>query len=220
MRKHPYGTALYNPLPARLFHPGSCGYFDSLGAWNPVTDLSLPTLLSTDGYSPVPEQLQAAPTDSSPHWGPKVSDSTVARKVELSAGISAAAATVLPADLGAWYAFESSKGHGAVLLTAPPVTHQRFYHESPFKGWVRENAAKILEKRSEILDHELWIVTSTWATEECAINMWTEVGKRVEVGFRSSVVGIGELGPSGNWQESSKDGGWVKIKAAEVSAHL
>lgn len=218
MRNHPFGTALYSPLPARLFHPGSCGYFDSVGAWNPITDLSSPSHLSTQGFTPVSEELQAAPVDATARWGPKISESAKARKVALSAGISAAVAAAIPADLSAFYAFESSNAGGAVLLTAPPITHRKFYYESPFKGWVRDNAVKLVEKRKEVLRYGLWIVTSTWATENCAINMWTDAGKGVEVGFQTSVIELGELGPSGGWWADGRQGGWVKIKAAEVSA--
>lgn len=218
MRNHPFGTALYSPLPARLFHPGSCGYFDSVGAWNPITDLSSPSHLSTQGFTPTPEELQAAPVDATARWGPKISESAEARKVALSAGISAAVAAAIPADLSAFYAFESSNAGGAVLLTAPPITHRKFYYESPFKGWVRDNAARVVEKRKEVLRYGLWVVTSTWATDECAINMWTDAGKGVEVGFRTSMIEIGELGPSGGWWADGRQGGWVKIKAAEVSA--
>lgn len=39
MRNHPFGTALYTPLPLREFHLGTCGYFDATGSWNLITDL-------------------------------------------------------------------------------------------------------------------------------------------------------------------------------------
>ena len=217
MKNHPYGTALYTPLPFRTFHPGSCGYFDHNGSWNPVADLSSPDLISSTPYSPVPETLSRAPPETVFQWGPKISSSTKAQKLSLEAGISATVAAALPADVGAWYHFSSVKEGGAVLLTKAPLRHERFYYESPFKGWVRENAAKLVETRKEVLEHGLWIVTSTWSTQECAINVWNGAGKGVNVGFKTGIVGIGELAPAGEWWEDGRDGGWIKAKAVDVS---
>ena len=218
MKNHPYGTALYTPLPFRHFHPGSCGYFDVHGSWNPIADLSGPRTLSSQGYSPVPEELHRAPPEAAVHWGPKISETTRARRLGAEAGISAAWATVLPVDLGAWYSFSSVKEGGAVLLTKAPVRHDRFYYESPFKAWVRQNAAGLVVKRKELLQCGLWVVTSTWTTDECAINVWNGVGKGVNVGFKTGVVELGELAPSGEWWEDGSDAGWIRAKALEVGS--
>jgi hypothetical protein len=217
MRNHPYGTALYTPLPARRFYPGICGYFDANGSWNPVADLSNPVLLASQGYGPAREKLQRAPLETNIEWGPKASENVKARKIELSAGISSTIAAAMPAELAAWYNFSTSMSGGAILLTIPPVTHERFYYESPFKAWIRENAEALIKRRNEILEFGLWIVTSTWSTSECAINVWDESRKGVNVGFNTSVVAVGELGPAGVWQANVKNGGWVKYKAANVS---
>lgn len=75
----------------------------------------------------------------------------------------------------------------------------------------------LIEKRNEVIEYGLWIVTSTWSAEECAINVWNEAGKGVGVGFKSSAVGFGELAPSGDWYVDGQDGGWLKVKAEEVS---
>lgn len=141
------------------------------------------------------------------------------------AGISGLAATAaatvpLPVEVGAWYQFESVREGGAVLLTKGQVRHERYYYEEPFKKWVRDNAVGLVTRRKEVLEYGLWVVTSTWAAEECAINVWSGVGRGVGVGFRSGVVEIGELAPSGEWWEDGRDGGWVRAKALEVSAGL
>lgn len=132
----------------------------------------------------------------------------------------AAAMVPVPVDVGAWYQFESVREGGAVLLTKGNVRHERYYYEEPFKKWVRENAVGLVTRRKEVLEYGLWVVTSTWAAEECAINVWSGVGRGVGVGFKSGVVEIGELAPSGEWWEDGRDGGWVRAKALEVSSGI
>jgi hypothetical protein len=216
MKNHPFGTALYTPQPYSLFHPGSVGYFDSNGSWNPIVDLSSPSDPAAS-YTPVAERLERAPSETSIQWGPKISAKTKAHKVGLKAGVSTAVSAVMPFDIGAWYRFSSEGEGGAILLTKSPVRHEKYYYESPFKVWIRDNATLLLKKRTEIVDYGLWIVTSTWSVEECAINVWSETGHGVSVGFKTSAVGLGELAPSGEWHEDGRDGGWLKVKAEEVS---
>jgi hypothetical protein len=207
MRNHPYGTALYTPLPYSLFHPGSTGYFSSLGHWNPITDLSTPSPNLT---------LSPAPSESFT-WGPKISSSTKALKSSLDVGLSSLVTTAIPADLGAWYKFESTRDGGAVLLTKGEIKHERFYYESPFKQWVRDNAVRLIQERPEILEQGFWIVTSTWSVERAALNCWKENGRTVGVGFKAGVVGIGEVAPSGEWVTGGGSEGWVGVESKEVS---
>lgn len=162
------------------------------------------------------EELHRAAPETAWQWGPKLSATTQARRLGAEAGISAGLAAVLPVDLGAWYNFTAIKEGGAVLLTKAPVRHERFYYESPFKAWVRDNAAGLVAKREEVLEFGLWIVTSTWTTDECAINVWNGVGKGVNVGFKTGVVEIGELAPAGEWWEDGSDAGWIRAKAFDV----
>lgn len=134
-------------------------------------------------------------------------------------GLAVALATggMVPVDVGAWYIFESVKEGGAVLLTKGEVRHERFYYESPFKDWVRDNAVELAKKRKEVLEYGLWVITSTWVADECAINAWSGAGRGVSVGFKAGVVEIGELAPSGEWWEDGRDGGWIRAKALKVS---
>lgn len=112
--------------------------------------------------------------------------------------------------------FSTDKAEGAVLLTVPPVVHERYYYESPFKKWMKTNAAAILKRRPEVKEYGLWIITSTYATKACAINMWKEGGYRVEIGFLAKAVGIGELGPSGEWMKDARLEGWSEYEFAKV----
>ena len=82
---------------------------------------------------------------------------------------------------------------------------------------MRENARALIEKRKEVLEHGLWIVTSTSSTDECAIGMTLQAGRSVDVGFKASAVGFGELAPSGDWYHAGQDSDWVQVKAKKVS---
>lgn len=216
MRNHPFGTALYTPLPAREFHPGSCGYFDATGSWNPVTDLSDAGRLAVQGYSPAQEELQPAPAETDIQWGPLVSENVVSHSVDLSGGISSGLATAIPANLSVQLSFANSTSGGALLITAPPIVHERFYHESMFKNWVIQNAERLVKHRREIFEYGLCVVTKTWATEDCAIHVWDEAGKEVKVGFDVGVDAIGQLGPGVGWSVNQKDGGWMRYKSGKV----
>lgn len=216
MRNHPYGTAVYRPIPFRDFHPGSVGYFDANGEWNIITDLSNATTLQSSNLSPVPEPLQRAPTDSHIEWGPKASRNINSRKAEFSAGVSPALATVLPANASAHLTFYNSTTGGALLLTTPPITHERLYHETPFKRWVHNNAVELVRQREELLEYGLWIVLSTHTTSDCAIHVWDDAQKTVDVGFDVSVDAVGELGPAGGWTIGRGDGGWERYTATGV----
>ncbi|KAJ5260524.1 hypothetical protein N7478_012129 [Penicillium angulare] len=215
MRNHPFGTALYTPLSIKEFHPGICGYFDSNGSWNPIADLSDSTKLEKQGYSTVNEELERAPTDTDIQWGPLTSENVVAHNIDFSGGISSGLAAALPVNLSAELSFSNSTSGGALLLTAPPVVHERFYHESMFKNWVIENAAQLVKHRSEILEHGLCVVTNIWATEDCAIHVWDQAGKEIKIGFDVGVDAIGELGPGVGWSVNRKDGGWMRYKASK-----
>lgn len=125
-------------------------------------------------------------------------------------------AAALPVAASGTYSFSANKAEGAVLLTVPPVVHERYYFESPFKNWVKKNAAAILKRRPEVKEYGLWIVTSTYATKACAINMWKEGGYRVEIGFLARAVGIGELGPSGKWMKDQRLEGWNEYEFLKV----
>ena len=36
LRHHSFGYALYHPCPSTVLTPGSIGYFDNVGEWNPM----------------------------------------------------------------------------------------------------------------------------------------------------------------------------------------
>lgn len=87
MKNHPYGYAIYKPLPNRLLKPGACGYFDDSGTWNPIANLDDEESLAKFGLKLPGEELDMAPTDSSARWGPKWSMDVQEEKVDTSTGI-------------------------------------------------------------------------------------------------------------------------------------
>jgi hypothetical protein len=110
--------------------------------------------------------------------------------------------------VSAVYSYSTTKDAGAILLTSAPITYERYFHASLFKKWVEKNALAILAGWPEVKEHDLWVVTSTFSTKKCAINMWNSHGKGVKVGFTADVLGIGNAGPSGDWLRSQTDEGW------------
>ncbi len=89
----------------------------------------------------------------------------------------------------------------------------------PLKNWVKKNATKIIKCWPEVKEHKLWVVTSTYSTKKCALNMWK--GKRVscKVGFSIDAPGGAVASVGGEWYQSQKDEGWAEY-SMEVSVFL
>ena len=149
-------------------------------------------------------------------WNVRCCASSILKSIDCPVSDSALA-TALPVNLSAAYAYSTEKANGAVLLTAPAVVHERYYFESHFKKWVKENAKILMQKRPEVKDYGFWIVTSTFATKLCEINMWKTGGKGVKVGFAAKALGVGEAGPSGEWRHGGKEDGWNEYGNLEVN---
>ncbi|KDR73010.1 hypothetical protein GALMADRAFT_101440 [Galerina marginata CBS 339.88] len=210
MKNHPFGLALYRPLPLSVFSPGSCGYFDDFGSWNPITHLENDVMLTKKGLEKVPEEdaLDKAPVDNGITWGPKTSANVKATKLELSAGIDPGLAIAIPVTVSAIYSYSVDADVGGILLTSSPVTHEHYYHSSPFKNWSKKNAQVILRRWPEVKKHGMWLVTSTYAAKKCAINMTVAKGRGFKVGFAAEAMGLGKLVPCGEWRRSHMDEGW------------
>jgi len=120
----------------------------------------------------------------------------------------------IPITASAAYSYSTDSDLGAILLTDSPVTHELYYHGSPFKNWVKKNASVIFQRWPEVKQHGLWIVTSTYTTKKCAVNMWASGGRAFNVGFSAKVIGTTEAGPSGEWYRDQADEGWCEYTAA------
>ncbi|KAJ6082737.1 hypothetical protein N7499_007611 [Penicillium canescens] len=222
MRSHPYGTALYNPQPHNIFHPGMVGYFDRDGNWNPIIDLSKqpdPTSPTSTTTLKPPPTLPPLATPEHQTWGPKLGLKTHSHQINLQAGLSQTLLAIAgaPISLSSHFRFESEESSGAVLVTSAPIVHERFYHETPFKAWVVANAGRLLAERGELRECALWVVTSTWAAEEVAVNCWRNCRKAVDVGFQVGVVEVGEVAPTGNWVDCGAAAGWLRARGDDNS---
>jgi len=88
MGNHPFGVALYRPLPTSILRPGSLGYFDEFGSWNPIAHLAESDDLLAKGLGELNNNLiDIAPSEDGIKWGPKISSDTKATKVDLSGGV-------------------------------------------------------------------------------------------------------------------------------------
>ncbi|CVL06804.1 uncharacterized protein FMAN_11900 [Fusarium mangiferae] len=215
MRAHPFGTALYLPIPSSQFEPGFIGYFDSTGAWNPIGNItsspSLPSGLSSiDGTT-----LKRAPSQKQT-WGPKLGNETRGRAIDLSVGLGAIpmlAAAALPFDVSACFRFQADRNQGAVLLTSGPVVHERYYHKEPLLQWMKQNAKSIVKSYPEVRDNGLWIITSTWTAENASVNCWNSKDKSVDVGFSTTALEFGEVAPKGSYLHGGSAEGWISTQS-------
>ena len=100
-------------------------------------------------------------------------------------------------------------------MTESPVWRESLYFDRPFREWVAENSATLLNTRPELREHGLLVVRWIYSTARCSLNAWTAKEKQITIGFKAKVVGAGELGPDADWYESSADSGWIHSQAQE-----
>ena len=86
MSDHPYGIALYRPLPHSVLKLGACGYFDD-GHWNNILDLEDDKAFIRNGLKSVTDELEKVPLETGIRWEPLLSMNTKKVENELSAGV-------------------------------------------------------------------------------------------------------------------------------------
>lgn len=70
MKFHDLGRALYHPVALKI---GDCGYFNTLGHWNPIGNITSSESLSKHKLKTVQEldlDLDRAPVEEGHAWGP------------------------------------------------------------------------------------------------------------------------------------------------------
>jgi hypothetical protein len=87
MAHHPFGIALYRPLPSDSFKPGACGYFDEFGHWNPICDVEDSISLEIKGLNLLEDPIERAPLDQGITWAAKLSVNMRGIKIPLKAGM-------------------------------------------------------------------------------------------------------------------------------------
>lgn len=103
MRHHPYGYALYHPASTTTLRPGSVGFFDGLGFWNPIAHLEDLPSLKKHGLKQPSEALERSPTERIRKWTPRT-----------SSGVSE---KLLGFRIGAGYDFVGSRSLYSARLT-------------------------------------------------------------------------------------------------------
>lgn len=106
--------------------------------------------------------------------------------------------------------FHSSSDSGAVMVTAKPVKHKAYYHESPFSRWVTDNLDALTAgpRQEEIKKYGLSIITDTYSSKKCILNAWQGKEKSVSIGLSVNSKGIVDLGLEGGWHIETASGGW------------
>jgi hypothetical protein len=222
LMKH-YGNGNYLYVPERFskLHPGSIGYFDHLGAWNEVTDLSQPGRAEADGYtSPGRALILDEPKEAM--WKTQSSESGSERSMNLTGGLSGAAAAA-PVDVSATGKNKSTSDKKAALVTGSLVKWERLV--SPVhltvQSWVVANARALVASDfgEDIKKYGLVAVQSTWVTPECAITLTTDKSRDFNVGLEVGATGFGKAGAGGSTLQKLKSEGWSTYESKEVPAN-
>lgn len=83
LRDHPEGHALYKKISMREVKPGSCGFFDHDGDWNPIVQLNDENELQAGGWTPL--NRVRITQENGIKWKAKTSKGTAGIRAELSA---------------------------------------------------------------------------------------------------------------------------------------
>lgn len=125
----------------------------------------------------------------------------------------------MPSSVKAVCEYKSNNSFGAVLLTAPAVTREAYYHKSSFRSWESKNAKLVLSLYPEVREYGLWIITGTWSATECSITAWKNQEEKVSVGFGAGAPDVANIDTSAGWYAGSSSGGWTNMKE-EVSTRI
>ncbi|KAH7164964.1 ankyrin repeat-containing domain protein [Fusarium sp. MPI-SDFR-AT-0072] len=101
-----------------------------------------------------------------------------------------------PINVGTDNAYRNSNTLGAVLVMKNPVVRSSIEDGAFLDRWFKENQRLFPEIRSAVREHGVWLVTTTYTTEEIALNVWQDKDKVVKLGFSVGIDGIVNLEPS------------------------
>ncbi|EON64522.1 hypothetical protein W97_03755 [Coniosporium apollinis CBS 100218] len=183
MKDHPYGLALYKPTSTKLLRPGSVGYWNDLGDWQPIAQLDDPESLQQKRLKAPEEELERAKYKVITDWDRKYSTLVTETNVTGQVGVEIPGA---PASEALTFEYKSSGNFGAILITEKPIHREAFHHESPFKRWVKDNVDALMESKhkDEIKSHRLSIVTDVYSTKKSSLTTWTDSSRTIRVGFK------------------------------------
>lgn len=204
---HSEGHALYHPVSASILQPGSVGYFDFDGDWQPIVILTDSNALRSGSWY-APEGDISVTLNSGISWGAKTSNRVSHNVVggEVGAG---GFATGLPVDAKAIAKFKSESDFEVVLATDIPVTRREGGHAGVYSEWMNKNVQRMQARYgSEVKEHGIWIITKTYATRRCAIAIMQSEGAEVEMGLEFQLPGLVTLTPSTKWLRRHQDRAW------------
>ena len=73
--------------------------------------------------------------------------------------------------------------------------------------WVLENAS-LIEKYDDVKTYGLWIVTQTYSTPACAINVSTSMGSEIVVAFDAKAPVVAGASANTKWYTDRRDTNW------------
>jgi hypothetical protein len=206
MKHHPYGNALYVPVDSAILQPGSIGYIDEEGSWQPIlTTIEDDDYLEQRGFLPAGDLVRATPQQHV--WGPKTSSSVSGRKLDVSAGASATA-TGLPIGANVTMGYSTSKGFGAILHCPCVVREEGFYHHDVFVRWAKKNAQAVFNARPEVWTRSFYLVKKVYKTSDVWLNAGYWHDQTVTMGFELTAEALGQLGPHGEFSQGHSATGW------------
>jgi hypothetical protein len=118
--------------------------------------------------------------------------------------------------------YETTSDYGALLLSSYPIIRERYYYESIFRTWVKDNIATLCHGPlgSDIEKYGLFVVRQTYATKRCAIASWSKPSQSISLKFQVGASGIADVESYGGWNVESIDGGRLDMHEAAVSYSL
>jgi hypothetical protein len=193
------GTYLYTPPRDKVFHPGSCGFFDDGGRWSPITDLTTIQKSDPDGYKP-PNKPLVLTDPTTCEWKKKLVEKNEGSGFGAKAEVSGIAAQA-PVDVGANFAVGSTAKAGAGVVVSPNVVHKRFDTKALkiISSWMNENMKTLTANHEQQLaEFGVWIVMNTWVADKCDIAMWNKTGSKLNAGVEVGATNIGKIGLNGS----------------------
>ncbi|EXL98768.1 ankyrin repeat-containing domain protein [Fusarium oxysporum II5] len=196
-----FGHACYHRTSSKDVKPGSVGYFDRNGNWKKI--LSLHDVQNSgepaaQGISKKFTRLAEPLTvhdDVEMEIGTLTSSQTKIELTYTTYGCSPILAQT-PINVGTDNAYRNSNTLGAVLVMKNPVVRSSIEDGDFLDRWFKENQRLFPEIRSAVREHGVWLVTTTYTTEEIALNVWQDKDKVVKLGFSAGIDGIVNLEPS------------------------
>ncbi|KAG5800751.1 hypothetical protein H9Q69_000310 [Fusarium xylarioides] len=200
--------------PAR---PGSVGYFDRNGNWKKILslhDVQRNQAPAVQGTSKKFTHLQQDLTvQQDVRMDIETLTSSQTTSTDLGFKIDFPILSQTPINVGTNNAYQDSDTLGSVLVMKNPVVCSSIEDGDFLERWFHKNQKLFPKIRSAVKEHGVWLVTSTYTTEEIALSVWKDKDKVVKLGFSAGVEGIANFEPSIERGEKKRADGSFKYRA-------